>query len=453
MTHTAPDPPRATLTLIGLDARGGQYWTWRWNDEPWATPHRLEPAASEQVGWLLASAIPGLASRTPAERRAPHPLGWLAHAESEWSLACRLAALLLPARLRVEVAQRALAGRIRVRVHPSGSTVTVPWELLPVGERFTSDRRLLDVADVAQVAPLLPRDVGAAPPGRAWAEASALPALRLVDPDLTDEGLGRVLSVDALRAWRASEAAEVASGGSVFGERADRRWLSRSLPGRSRFLFVGHVTAGSDPWGTGLVLGCRRSVYATGRAEGVGFRSLTARDLRQGTLGIAAVASDAAACRDRFGAASLTEDAVPTAAWDAAAEEPLAMAGDRLWPMPPRVGLIGCRSGPDLAHAEPSGLVTAVLAAGAELVVATRWTLYSARTFAHWGSPGDALADAARAVDACLAASDPIGSLSAWQRARLDAWRGGGALADSPLLWAALTSTDARPRTVGAAAG
>lgn len=110
--------------------------------------------------------------------------------------------------------------------------------------------------------------------------------------------------------------------------------------------------------------------------------------------------------------------------------------------MPPRVAIIGCRSGSDPSCEEPFGLVTAFLHAGAHLVTATRWTLYTGETFARAGCPDDPLDEVAHAVDAIQQLDDPAAGLSAWQRQRLVAWRADGGLPDTPLIWAAIATYD-----------
>ncbi len=435
-----------TVLLVGHDSEAGQHWAWRWADsDGWGPLHRLHRGGACEVRALLASAIPGLARRDSAGP--VESLGWLAHPHTEATLATRLGRLLLPPALRKEVIARAqhFGGPVRFRVHPSPSTSTVPWEALAIDDGPDAALRLIEVADVVQVAPLLRRDLGLDPVHHLDGTSGAL---LVVDPKLSDEGVGRVLTTTARDAWRRELMAQESTlaAGSVFGERYDRRLLSRHLPGRSRFVFVGHVTAEpDDPWRTGLALSCHPKLYATGPANGLRHRSLTALDLIRGTRGIEAALADRTAFRTRFGRDDVDEHTVPARAWDPSARRVLEVDGADLWPMPPRVGIVGCRSGPDLAHPEPSGLVTAVLRAGAEIVIATRWTLYTARTYRdhlQHGMVEDPLAEAARAVDRSLASPAPEKALGAWQRDQLTAWRKTGVLASSPLTWGALSLTD-----------
>jgi hypothetical protein len=118
--------------------------------------------------------------------------------------------------------------------------------------------------------------------------------------------------------------------------------------------------------------------------------------------------------------------------------------------MPPRVALIACQSGTDLGHAEPFGLVTAVLELGAELVTATRWPLLTDEVFRFDDATTQArtpFTDLALAVDEFHDTDDPISALNLWQRESLDRWRAEPSWANSPLTWAAVTTHHAPDRT------
>lgn len=433
---------RLSVVLVGLDTRDGQRWTWRWSDEPaWHSPVRVDAAASRRVARLLAEAIPGRAAATSG---GPPDLGPLASPETEWRFARDLAQAILPAELATEVVvRRARTGvPAEFRVLPSAATAAVPWELLPVGRSLTPDLRLLDVADVVAVAPL----PGSPDPARRWSAVAHLPPLHVIDPDLTADGIPRVLDEPARQAWAGAHAAQDSprrrGPRSLFGQRTNRRWLSRELVGRSRLFFLGHVVASTDdPAHTGMLLGCRPSDYpADRRTPPPRVRPFTARDASRGTLGAADLVADADLCRAVLGVASPTAENLPTAAWDAAAGQIVELPGRVLWPMPPRVAIVGCRSGGDTADAEPFGLVTAFLSAGAELVTATRWTVYTGRTFGDWGCDDDPLDAAAHVIDRAHEGDDPVAVLAGWQRTQLEAWRHGGPLRHTPLVWASIVT-------------
>ncbi|MFE3074119.1 CHAT domain-containing protein [Streptomyces sp. NPDC059247] len=192
----------------------------------------------------------------------------------------------------------------------------------------------------------------------------------------------------------------------------DREWLSGVLrAGPRRLLYVGHVSGapvegGQSEDGT-LHLCCGPGT--AGLTEPVrAHRPLSAKDLLLGTL-------------------PLRGDGEPGAA---------------VWPAPPRVALIGCESGGDLRFAESFGLATAMLHNGADLVTATRWPLPTSFAFHHLAGVPESvrpLSEAVVAVDTAHEDPDPVHGLCAWQRERLDRWRADGRIADSPLLWAALT--------------
>lgn len=109
------------------------------------------------------------------------------------------------------------------------------------------------------------------------------------------------------------------------------------------------------------------------------------------------------------------------------------------WPAPARVALLGCSSG-DARTVEDVGLLLAALRAGAETVTATRWNL-----------PTDLSADErpftelVRAVHAAHLTQDPAARLRDWQITELHRWRVTGARQHSPMIWAALSTTDLCP--------
>ena len=192
----------------------------------------------------------------------------------------------------------------------------------------------------------------------------------------------------------------------------DRDWLSGVLrEGARRLMYVGHVSGAPVEGGQSddvtLHLCCGPGT--TGLAEAVRtHRPLSAKDLLLGTL-------------------PLRADGVP---------------GERIWPAPPRVALIGCESGGDLRFAESFGLATAMIHNSAELVTATRWMLPTSFAFHRLAGLAESvrpLSEAVMAVDTAHEHHDPVGRLGRWQREQLDRWRTGNRIEHSPLLWAAMT--------------
>lgn len=108
------------------------------------------------------------------------------------------------------------------------------------------------------------------------------------------------------------------------------------------------------------------------------------------------------------------------------------------WPMPERVALIGCASS-DEAPREQSGLTLAAINAGARLVVTTRWPL-PVRHNAD-GVDGDVLTPLIMAVHEALASPQPLETLRRWQAVQATQWAQTRDPAASPLLWGALTVT------------
>ncbi|KAA0023883.1 hypothetical protein [Antrihabitans cavernicola] len=91
---------------------------------------------------------------------------------------------------------------------------------------------------------------------------------------------------------------------------------------------------------------------------------------------------------------------------------------------------------------EALGLVAAMIHGGAELVTASRWTLPTDAAYAAVGSSGRPLQDAVSAIDDAHESADPVATINAWQRRRLDAWRASGAIEHSPVLWSSFATVD-----------
>lgn len=313
-------------------------------------------------------------------------VGALAQPDQEWHLVSSLARRLLPKQLR-----RRLAAGEPLRLLPAPSCSPVPWELLPLGA--TPDApRLVERTTLSLIPPVVRRDVDPTLTVETWSQRREQPPLYVVDPDTP---AGPVINDPDPWRTRARAGRNGRGPDGAVAARIDRRWLASRLPGRSRLLYVGHVVQPSaEPDQVGLMLGCSLQL--------------------------------------------------PAAAWSGAGEgSPIEIDGARLWPMPPRVGLVACRSGDDLAHPEPYGLVTAMIDSGAETVVATRWALVSDQGYRILGAAGTPFAQLAEAVDQALTAADPVHELAAFQREQLAAWRRTQALEYAPLGWAALTTYQA----------
>jgi hypothetical protein len=187
----------------------------------------------------------------------------------------------------------------------------------------------------------------------------------------------------------------------VLGGELGRVRLRALLADASRLLYVGHVS--SAAYGLDVRLHLSDGLDAVGRAAAIGpHRPLTAADIA-------------------FGAEILGDDG--------------------LWRIPARVALLACDSGGDAGFAEPTALVAVLTRGGAEHVTAARWTLPTDAGFAAAGAHAPAFSTAVEAVDAAHEAEDPVAALNAWQRDRAEDWARTGALAHSPLMWAALGTT------------
>ncbi|MEV0645613.1 CHAT domain-containing protein [Phytomonospora sp. NPDC050363] len=413
-----------TVLLRYADA-GHLYASWRWTD----SLHTAEAAYFPQDGvdaavGALTAALPGLGggpgAAGPGELagidgvEAALTTGAFSGYESELALARQFTRALLPPGLAVRLDEMYAAGiRPRLRIQPSPRIAQIPWELLATEPE---DIRLIEIADVSVLAP-----AGVAhAPGRKvreWASSRELPIVAVLDPRVpgfrADSRLGSVLGRMNGEAPLAVHVAGLAGrlrpavSDPVQAFRrtdVDRDWLGGVLRGGAgRLLYVGHATAAVPESGEGehaqLHLAC------TAETEGFapvlrGHRPLSAKDLLLGT--------------DRY-------------------------------PMPSRVALIACESGGDLRFTETLGLASAAILGGAELVTATRWTLATDFAVERAGGAGRPLQDAVVAVDSAHDAEDPVEALGAWQRSRLAAWRAGGSVADSPVLWSAFSTFDTSP--------
>ncbi|MBC7300668.1 MAG: CHAT domain-containing protein [Nocardia sp.] len=401
---------------------GDVYVSWRWADDALARGVAVLPRDEvREVLRTLADAVPDPAR--PGDLRRVMTEGALVDPATESAMAQALSRVLLPYGLAVQLYELSQRGvRPHLRIQPSPRLAQVPWEIIAPDPAI----RLLDIADVSLLAPV---SVVHSPEriSRSWTETRDLPVVAVLDPRVpgfrADSELGSVLG-------RPHPESAVAVHFSGYGARlvprvtdpvelfrradTDRDWLSEILRrGASRLVYVGHVTCAAPESGQSehaeLHLSCTagtRGFAAANRTH----RPLSAKDLLLGTHSL----------------------------------DPSPVPGRDLWPMPSRVALIACESGGDLRFTEALGLTTAALAAGAELVTATRWPLPTDHAF-HTLTPTTTypLQAAICAVDTAHDSSTPIPTLLAWQRARLAAWRTTPAPANSPLLWAAFaTVTD-----------
>lgn len=395
-----PDTPTLLVKYAEVNNAGAGegYLTWRWvgEDGPadFAGVARIDPDVLVATQSALAQAVPDAAPDESIADGIDRALlhGPFANPESTAQLVRDVGIALVPPQLLDSL--RSAPTRPLVRIQPSPSLTRVPWEMLSVG---VDGDCLDDIADVVHAAPaaVIARHVERrAHVGHA--------TVAVVDPRIpghsTSSALGSVLG----RPTAGSPLAALLTSGTLrppvatYPELArrtdiDRDWLRRNLSDAARLLYVGHVSAaaaGGESVDAALHLCCTddRGIH----------RPLRAHDLLTG--------------------------------------------GYRL---PPRVALIGCNSGGDLAHPDGMGLSMAALATGSEFVTATRWAVPTNRALARGGDlAGHApLEELVLAVDAAHRADDPIRALGHWQRERRHRWYTDGHVADSPLLWAALTST------------
>lgn len=418
------------LQIIG-DGMRGEWITWWWSNDYGAGGIARRPEwVKGEARQRLLRAVP----RTPhrCDANALRELGFegdLASSNAERSLMASVSTQLLPSALLDELLHvvDTGSGRISVRVAPSPSAAMVPWGLLMVD----GERRLLDVADVSWIGPILPRDVDAAaasgsPLPPSWAEAKDRPPLHVIDPELPDSRWGFVLGWEEAAYWRQSSTSRDHSAGaprtSSVHDSFTSRHLSRELATpRSRLFLLGHCIYSAGE--AGFLLSDTRDTYGIQPPpSGSVSRALSATDLLRGTLNRRSIASP--------------EDARIALS-----------AGHARWPMPPRVAIIACTSGADMTDFEPFGLVTAALINGADTVHATLWPLPTDHAFSEAGA-GPALSTMARAVDQIQTADDPVSAANQWQRDQLRQWREDPCLETSPLTWGALSTVTAPPRGI-----
>ncbi|MCS3880002.1 CHAT domain-containing protein [Gordonia amarae] len=388
--------PETPTLLVKFAEAGGAYLTWRWiHDDgpgPFAGMAQVSAAQVDAVRDTLARAVPDTLPGESVADGIDRALlrGPFSHPESTATLARDLGQVLLSADL--VTALRQAPARPLLRIQPSESLTRVPWEMLLVDDATTLD----DLADVTSSAPSgVPRHrVDGNPDG---------PVVAVIDPRIPGQSVASALGSVLGRPADDSPLAVLVENTpglrpAVAGYRdlarrtdIDREWLCRTMTGAFRLLYVGHVSAAA----------------ATGESVDAALHLC---------------------CTD-----------------DSGAHRPLRvddlLTGD--YRFPPRTALIGCNSGGDLAHPDGMGLSMAALAAGAQLVTATRWAVPTNRALSRAGDLGDRapLEELVLAVDAAHRGADPVGHLRQWQAERRARWYDGGLPADTPLLWAALTTT------------
>ena len=406
------------LQIVG-DGLKGNWITWRWSDgaDPVGVA-RVRRVTRETA--RLKRALPAGAHRLGFD-------GELADPHGEQELMRALTEVLLPAELRAQIAAVVRTGeRLHIRVAPTPRAAAVPWGLL----FLDADRRLLDVADVSWIGPLLPRDlaspiagqeadhltdagtegfpmVGGSAPGTVGAVPASNVADKAVHTGHTCIGHEPLYVIDpvqplghVLRAADCAKLADRASGRVSSGAKFNADAFSAALRnGVSRLVLVGHTHG-------------RKGASTTGFLFSDGTRVL-----------------------------------------------PLPLTAERLiaepehWPMPTRVAVVACASGSDMADHEPFGLSAALLHNGADTVHATLWVLPTDQAFRGAGVTDSGLLPLALALDDAQQADDPVAAVCAWQRAQLDRWRADPSLATSPLIWgAAMTMTAPSSRRLDQAA-
>lgn len=154
---------RRVAQIIG-DGASGEWLTWRWNDGR-SGVHRVKGLAPAVKRFREALPAPPNPPRraTPAQltalaRTVLRLDGPLTRGGDELELMRALSAALIPPELAAQLLEP--GEPVEVRVAPSPPAAVVAWGLLPLD----GHRRLIDVADVSWIGPVLPRDIGPAGP-------------------------------------------------------------------------------------------------------------------------------------------------------------------------------------------------------------------------------------------------------------------------------------------------
>jgi len=385
-------------------------WIWdHQRDSPRMSviPREHVKPALEELARALPTPMPG-ESGEDALRRALTD-GVLLDLAREQKLAEHLTAALIPDWLGGELNELEMAGlRPHLRVQLSPSTAHVPWELLGTSE----GARSIDMVDVSM---LLPASLRNDPTRVVSPWQPGAPVATVLDPAIpgfsASSELGSVLGPVAAESPLAQMVADLgarlrptaATPSEAFRRRdVGRAALADAVQDAGRLLYVGHVTASTH------ALDAR--MHLSDAADSPGLTPPNGRHRPYSAADIA------------LGAAGL---------------DPLRA--------PNRVALIACDSGSDMRFAEPTGLVAAFTTRGAEYVTATRWTLPTEAGLRRFvPSLGDRaegmLTEAILAVNAAHEASDPVGTLIAWQRAQRRRWTDTGDPRYSPIIWGTLAT-------------
>ena len=418
-THLS-HPPTA---IVRMADAGDLYTSWRWTHDSHPGGVGVAPAVQvDEALAALARALPDLTD--PQGLHHALTAGGFSAYEPEHDLAQLLSRTFLPFGLAQQLHELFTRGvRPHLRIQPSPRVAQVPWELIAPDAGL----RLVDIADVSLLAPLsIVHSPGR--PVRAWTHTRQLPVVAVLDPRVpgfrADSALGSVLGRMAADSPLSQRVATYAGEGRLLPavdgptecfrrEDVDREWLGAALrDGAGRLVYVGHVTAAAPESGQSE----HAELHLACAADSVGFaeptrahRPLSAKDLLLGTHTLTA--------------------------------EPI--RGTDLWPIPSRVALIACESGGDLRFSEALGLVSAMIAGGAELVTASRWALPTDLAFqriAGATSHSCPLQDAICSIDAAHELPDAVGALCDWQRDRVAAWQDERTIEHSPVLWAAFAT-------------
>lgn len=367
---------RRVVQIIG-DGASGEWLTWRWSDGR-SGVHRVGGLTQAVERFRKALPTPpnpprrATAAQLAALARTVLRLdGPLTRGDDEIELMGALSAALIPPELAAQLLEP--GEPVDVRVAPSPPAAVVAWGLLPLD----GHRRLIDVADVSWVGPILPRDIAPAGPSPEKPRGEPLFVINPHGP--------RVIAPGWERCRCHGEVTPSSSPRIVTPEDLHDR-LSR---GASRLLMIGHC----------------RTDRGAGETEFQMERPLRVSHLVQ---------------------------------------------NPSKWPMPPRVGVLACASGTDLAEHEPFGLGTALLLHGAETVHLTLWTLPTDAALGMVRPDADGVfARLAQAIDHAQASPNPVAALNHFQREQLERWRARPGLDTSPLMWgAAITMTAPRGRNL-----
>lgn len=381
--------PLMILTYVQADL---VYVTWRWEGETTSGSARLAPTLAGAVPAVMAQALPdpypGESISQAIDRAKENAFG---DPDLTQALGAQLGDGLIPGDVVLALLSRAQRSgqKPRLRIQASPSLAQVPWSILRVRLSANGQRRSL-LAELAVIEGGVPAQ--AIPEEQSEGGKNVV---AVIDPRVPGQlarselgsVLGRPRDDDALAALlRPDLRPEVGAYSDLARRRdLDRRWLKDSLRDARRWLYVGHFSSA----GVEEATGANSAIHLT--------------------------------CVDDAGQHAPLR-----------AEE---IAGDEGWRMAPRVALIGCGSGSDLQYPEPMGWVVASAMRGAQLITATLWTIPTDATFT--AAP---LRSLILAVDDAHESADPAAALTDWQLDRARAWLDHGSEADSPLVWASLTT-------------